>query len=161
MNIRRIVVYALFVALFPGVVFMLVGFFAPFAGAGLIDSVLESEDGWEETLQEFHQHLALGYRIAGVAVWLALAVVYARLVCVQRTKRILHLLGVLLLGWLIGQVVAVFVGQLTRALADGHLDEMPIWLWHVALRDLGISASTALVGGLAGCFLLRRRTSHA
>ena len=161
MNIRRIIVYALFIALFPMIVFFLVGFFVPLANSGLLDAYIESEEGGEEHLYELQERIALGLRIARVAVSLALAVVFARLVFVQRTKLVLHLLSVVLLGWLLGVVGAVFLCELRRALTEAPSDEMPIWLWHVVLRDLGITAASALVGGLAGYFLLRRQTNHA
>ncbi len=159
MNIRRIIVYALFVALFPALVGLLVGFFVPLANSGLLDSAMESEERWEAILQELQERIALAYRIIGVAVRLVLAVVFARLVLVQRTKPLLHLLGVLLLGWLLWQVVGIFANQFTRAMAAGRAD-VPIWLWHVALRHLGFTAAEALVGGVAGYFLLRRRRNR-
>jgi hypothetical protein len=136
MNVRRIVVYAVLVALLPGIVGFLAG----------VSSLLH---GQSTTPSWVH-----GTRV--VVAWATVIFVFARLAIVQRDRLPLHIAAVTLLGWLLGEIMQFALLRLI-GLVPGAAPGAPYGPFDNALPSLLIDVARAAVGAVGGIMFVRLR----
>ncbi len=134
MNLKRLIVYALMLAVVPDAVGFLFGL------------------AWPRQSGE-----PMIYAVRLGIIWFVVAFIYARMAYLERAHVFAHIVALLLLGWILGEAVgAALLLQLESAMR-ADLDAAEVWPG--ALTHLGIDAALALAG-CAAAFLLRRWAQH-